>query len=263
MKARITLALVFLLLFGAVRLPFEVRLDEAQREAYFRGASLDLELREQVGQLGFLAALGGFRSLLAAIFWIEAHNAWERLEWGRMAGLFQTVTALQPRSTLYWDIASWHMAWNASVAASHDETQPSEALRQRAQRQYFELGREFLDRGIRNNPDRHVLFERMGVLLRDKFEDHCAAADYFAKAAEFPEAPPYLARFAGYEMAKCEGREREAYDHLRALHELGEDQHLPSLLRYLQDLEEKLGIPEEERIPSDHEEDSAAFHNHS
>lgn len=249
MKVRILLTVGFLLLFGAVRLPLEIRLDEEQRNAFFRGTKFNLELREQVGQMGFLAALGGFRSLLAALFWIEAHNAWERLEWGRMAGLFQTVTSLQPRSTLYWDMAAWHMAWNASVAAMNDENQPSEALRVRAQRQYFDLGRDFLDRGIRNNPDRHVLFERMGSLLRDKYEDHCGAAEMFRKASEFPGAPPYLARFVGYSLAKCPGREREAYDHLRKLYEAGEEQHLPSLLNYLRELEEKLGIPEASRIP--------------
>jgi hypothetical protein len=247
---------VFLVGFGLLRMPWELRLEVEQREAFFRGAELDLELREQVGQLGFLAALGGFRSLLAAVLWVEAHTAWERTEWGRMAGLFNTVTALQPRSLLYWDMAAWHMAWNASVAAMSNPDQPSEVLRERAQRQYFELGRNFLERGLRNNPDRWKLFESMGVLLRDKFEDHCAAGDYFHQAAQFPDAPHYLQRFAGYSWAQCPGREREAYDHLARLWKQGEAQHLPSLLNYLRELEEKLGIPEKERLDIEMPEDS-------
>jgi hypothetical protein len=256
---RAVLVAVLLLGFGLLRLPWELRLENMQREAFFRGAELDLELRESVGQLGFLAALGGFRSLLAAILWIEAHTAWERTEWGRMAGLFNTVTALQPRSLLYWDMAAWHMAWNASVAAMNNPDQPSEILRQRAQRQYFELGRNFLERGLRNNPDRWKLYQSMGVLLRDKFEDHCAAGDYFAKASEFPGAPPFLARFAGYSWAQCPGRERQAYEHLSHLWRMGESQRLPSLINYLRELEEKLGIPEEERVEplKEEAEDSA------
>jgi len=252
---RKVILVLLLLAFGWLRLPYELRLEAEQREAFFRGTEFNLGLREQVGQLGFLAALGGFRSLLAAILWIEAHTAWERTEWGRMAGLFNTVTALQPRSMIYWDMAAWHMAWNASVAAYNNPDQPSEALRIRAQRQYFELGRDFLERGIRNNPDRHTLYERMGTLLRDKFEDHCEAAEHFYKASQFPEAPGYLARFAGYEWAQCEGQERRAYDHLRMLYDKGETQHLPSLVRYLQELEEKLGIPPADRIPSPPEEE--------
>ncbi|MFV0414965.1 MAG: hypothetical protein ACK5NG_01210 [Chthoniobacterales bacterium] len=243
------IVLIALLIFGALKFPFELRLENEQREAFFRGTKFDLSLREQVGQMGFLAALSGFRSLIAAILWIQAHTAWEGTEWGRMAGLFKTVTALQPRSLLYWDMAAWHMAWNASIAALDDPKEPSEALRIRNQRQYFDLGRSFLESGIRNNADNYLLYDRLGILLRDKYEDHCGAADAFAKAAEFPEAPGYIARFAGYEMAKCEGREREAYDLLMKLYNKGEKQHLPSLIKSIQDLEKTLNIPEDQHIP--------------
>jgi hypothetical protein len=245
---RIVLALVAILIFGWIKFPFELRLDAEQRDAYFRGTRLDLSLREQVGQLGFLAALSGFRSIIAAVLWIEAHTAWEKTEWGRMAGLFRTVTTLQPRSLLYWDMAAWHMAWNASIAAFEDPEVPSEIIRQRNQQQYFQLGRDFLETGIRNNPDRFLLYERLGILLRDKFEDSCGAAEAFLKASEFPEAPSYVRRFAGYEMSKCPGREREAYEHLLHLYRQGEQQRLPSLVSYLIELEEKLGIPGEKRI---------------
>lgn len=250
MKRRISFLLVALLLFGAARLPFEVRLQEEQQAIFLRPAVVDMGLREQVGQLGFLAALGGFRSLVASILWIQSHTAWEATEWGRMAALFETIFVLQPRSLIYWDLASWHMAWNAAAAARSNPDQPSEALRQRAERQYQELGRDMLERGIRNNPDRYLLYERMGILLRDKFEDYCGAAEMFAAAAKFPDAPRYLPRMAAYAWAQCPGAERTAYEHLRALYEQGESQHLPALLRYLGEMEEKLGIPVDQRLIS-------------
>ncbi len=140
---RKTIAIALIGVFGFLKAPVENSLDAAQERARLRNAPLDLGLREQVGQMGFLAALSGFRSPLAAYLWIEANNAWERTEWGRMAGLFDTVTTLQPRSLLYWDMAAWHMAWNASIAALRDTSQPSEALRIRNQRQYFKLGRDY------------------------------------------------------------------------------------------------------------------------
>ncbi len=243
-------ALCLLALFGAAMIPVESALDASQRAALLRSTRLDLDLRERVGQMGFLAALSGFRSPLAAILWIEAHTAWEHTEWGRMAALFDTVTTLQPRSLTYWDMAAWHMAWNASVAALNDESVHSEALRQRNQRQYFELGRDILERGIRNNPDSAFLHERMGILLRDKFEDHCGAAKAFARAASLPGSMPYVARFAAYELSKCPGHEREAYDKLRALYLSGENQRLPTLLAIIEKLEKELDIPEAERLPS-------------
>lgn len=249
MTWRLPAACALVLAIGAATLPLQVRISEEAAQAHFRQTPLTLGLREQIGQSGFLAALSGFRSPLAAILWIEAHTAWENTEWGRMAGLFNTVTTLQPRSLPYWDMSAWHMAWNASIAALNNTRQPSEALRIRAQRGYIALGRDFLERGIRNNPDRPQLYIQLGVLLRDKLEDHCGAAEAFLKAATFPDAPAYAARFAGYEMAKCPGREREAYDHLRTLYEKGESQRLPSLVNLLREMEIKLAIPESQRLP--------------
>ena len=58
-----------------------------------------------------------------------------------------------------------------------------------------------------------------------------------------------LKRFAAYELSHCEGREREAYDRLSALHTAGESERLPTLIRLLKDLEIKLAIPPAQRIP--------------
>lgn len=249
MKRKV-IAIGLVALFGLAKWPFEAALDQAQKAAHLRKTALDLNLRAQVSQMGFLAALSGFRSPLAAFLWIEAHNAWEKTQWGRMAGLFNTVTTLQPRSKLYWDMAAWHMAWNASVAALNDESQPSEAMRIRNQRQYFALGREYLERGIASNPDSYFLYAALARLLVDKLEDHCGAAEYYAKAAAFPDAPPFIARAAGYEMAKCPGREREAYDLLRQLYDRGPEERKPTLITTLKELEKKLDVPPAERIDS-------------
>ena len=165
-----------------------------------------------------------------------------------MAGLFQSVTSLQPRSLVYWDLASLHMAWNASIAARENPQEPSEFLRLRAEREYHELGRDFLLRGIANYPDPHVLHERLGIMLRDKFNDRCGAADAFATAAEKPGAPPYVKRLVAYELAACPGREREAYQKLRAIYSLGEEERMPSVISLINQLEAQLNIPAAERL---------------
>jgi hypothetical protein len=247
---RKTIAIAFLGVFGLIKAPVENSLEAAQVRARLRNAPLDLQVREQVGQMGFLAALSGFRSPLAAYLWIEANNAWERTEWGRMAGLFDTVTTLQPRSLLYWDMAAWHMAWNASIAALRDTSQPSEALRIRNQRQYFKLGRDYLERGIKNNPESSFLYRSLAILLRDKFEDHCGAGEAFLKASRLPDAPPYTTRFAGYELAKCPGREKTAYELLKSIYDQGPDGRKPTLIATLQELEKKLDVPKAQRINS-------------
>ena len=247
---RSLMAVLLLAVFGAFLIPWQSELQRTAQAAHFRTTPLTLGLREQIGQSGFLAALSGFRAPVAAFLWIDAHTAWERTEWGRMAGLFNTVTTLQPHTLLYWDNAAWHMAWNASAAALQDVKQKSEVLRERARRQYIQLGREILENGIRNNPDSYLLYERLGILLRDKMEDHAAAADAFSKAASFHDAPAYMHRFAAYEMAKVPGREPEAYDLLLSLYRQGEKQRMPSAVAKLRELEVKLDIPREQRITS-------------
>lgn len=236
-------------LFGAAKLPAEHAISEAHRHLHFRAVDFNLGLREQIGQLGFIAALSGFRSLVADALFIQAHVAWERTEWGRVLLLFRQVTTLQPRALLFWDMAAWHMAWNASTAALNDPAQPRLALRIKAQREYFQLGKDFLERGIKNNPDRPQLYEAMARLYRDKYNDHERAAEFFGKAAGLPGAPTYTKRFAAYELAQCAGHEREAYDQLHALYDFGEKERLPTLLRRLKELELKLDIPLDQRIP--------------
>jgi hypothetical protein len=238
-----------LALFGAARLPMEHAIAKEHRRLHFRVVDFNLDLREQLGQLGFVAALSGFRSLVADALFIQAHVAWERTEWGRVLLLFRQVTTLQPRALLFWDMAAWHMAWNASTAALNDRSQPRLALRIKAQREYFALGRDFLERGIKNNPDRPQLYEALARLYRDKYNDHEHAAEFFAKAASLPGAPSYVKRFAAYELAQCPGREREAYDRLHVLYHSGEKERVPTLLRRLKELEIKLDIPSEQRIP--------------
>src|SRR6266446_3138494 len=240
---RPVLVLVMVLAFGVMKLPTERALFVQHRQLHLRDVEFNLDLREKIGQLGFIAALSGFRSIVADALFIQAHVAWEQTEWGRVLLLFRRVTTLQPRTILFWDMAAWHMAWNASVAALNDPAQPRLALRIKAQREYFQLGKDFLERGIQNNPERPQLYEALARLYRDKYIDHEHAAEFFAKAAALPGAPSYEKRFAAYELSHCEGREREAYEGLRRLYDLGENERLPTLLSRLKDLEIKLDIP--------------------
>ncbi|HEY8903125.1 MAG TPA: hypothetical protein VIM48_05430 [Chthoniobacterales bacterium] len=245
---RAAIAILLLLIFGGVRLPLEIRLAQEQQAAGFHSTALNLPLREQIGQAGFIAALSGFRSLVAAYLWIEANSAFENVEWGRMAGLFQTVTTLQPKSILYWGMSGWHMAWNASVNAYEDKSQPSEALRMRAQRQYWNLGRKFFEDGLKANPDSGELWAQYGDLLRQKYEDHEGAFHAYQMASTKPDARPQYRREAGYELAAIPGKEREAYQFLKSIYDMGPSQRMSSVIHDLKVLEEKLGIPPDQRI---------------
>ena len=246
---RAALVIIGLILWGVAKLPAEHALHDMRTRSHSSYAPFDLALREQIGQLGFVAAFSGLRAVAADFLFIQAHVAWERTEWSRVLLIFRQVTTLQPHGILFWDMAAWHMAWNASAAALNDPSQPRLALRIKQQREYFDLGRDFLERGIRNNPDRAELYEAMARLYREKYNDHLRAAEYFAKAAEKPGAHSYARRFAGYELSYCEGHEREAYDSLSQLYASGPQERLPTLISRLKFLEDKLNIPLDQRIP--------------
>jgi hypothetical protein len=246
---RLLLVVGIIGVLGTIKLPVERQLAATHRQMRFRTTELSLGLREQIGQLGFIAALSGFRSLVSDLLFIQAHVAWEQTQWGRLLLLLREATTLQPRSVLFWEMAAWHMAWNASVAASNDPAQPRRALRVKAQREYFALGKDFLERGIKNNPDRPELYEALARLYRDKYHNHERAAEYFTEAAQRPSAPSYEKRFSAYELSYCEGREREAYARLRGLYLTGENERLPTLIARLKFLEDKLHIPNEQRMP--------------
>src|SRR5438132_13660987 len=246
---RTAVVLAVLVGLGALKLPIERNLSTLHRQEHFHGVEFNLDLREKLGQLGFIAALSGFRAIVADALFIKAFSAWENTEWGRMLLLFRHMTTLQPRVLLFWYTAAWHMAWNASVAAMNDRTQPRLALRIKAQREYFALSKDFLERGIKNNPGRPQLYESLARLYKEKYQDHARASEFFAKAAAIPGAPSYDKRFSAYELSYCEGREREAYQRLRQLYDTGENERLPTLITRLKFLENKLNIAQDQRIP--------------
>jgi len=241
-------AILMLLVFGWIRLPFEIALEKEGRDAYFHGVKFDLSLRQRLSQTSFVAALSGFRVLVAEALFLHAHALWQDVNWGGMKADFDAMTALEPRCILFWDQASWHMAYNASIAVYEDKSQPREALRAKAQRDYWLLGEDYLLRGIANNPDVPNLYISLGNLYRYKFQDHCRAAEAYGQAANIPGAPVYAHRFAVYELAECPGHDREAYEKLLALYKKGEAERLPTLLKWLGILQEKLNVPAAQKI---------------
>jgi len=237
-----------LVAFGVAKLPFEHALTRDLHAAHFLQYQLNLDVRAQVGQMGFVAALSGYRAVVADYLWIKNYEAWTRTEWGRMKFLMDAVTMLQPRAMTFWDDAAWHMAWNAGVAARENPHEPSELLRMKAEREYIETGERYLLEGIKHNPDRARLYERLGDLYARKMFDHCRAAEAYAQAAAHPDAMPYVKREGAFELAKCPGHEREAYDLLMRLYRLSERERVPTLLRLIERFQTELNIPAEERV---------------
>ena len=211
------LACGILLLWGGVKITWEKAMTHSQRKATygFTGPTA-VAIREKLGQGLALAALGGFRGLAANALMLQAHGAWEEQQWVRVRSSLELATLLQPRVAVFWDTASWHLAWNAAVAAERYSGETSETRRRLEARRWVEAGRSLLERGTKAVPERALLFQRLGDLYWQRLEDYQAAADCYRQAIAKGDAPPYLERFVGYALDKA-GDKRGALAYFREL----------------------------------------------
>ncbi len=235
--------------FGCLKTAAEHNLLTVQRSAGFQLATLSGQTRTQLGQTGFVAALSGFRALMADLLWIRAGSAFDRTEWPRMQMLLHAATQLQPRAVVFWEMAHFHMAYDASHSMRLNvRQQPVAALRRVAELEYVQIGEDFLKAGLVFNPESATLWQRLGELYSRRRDDPARASAAYAEAARKPGALGFLRRMAAYELAKVPGKDREAYEQLRSLYLEGEPQRLPNLVRLLRQLEEKLAVPEAARV---------------
>lgn len=175
---------------------------------------------------------------------LRAYDYFETRKWHDLAETYDIIVELAPNTRYYRENGSWHLAYNAAADYQQDSRLP--ALRRReAWKEAIIRGREFLEAGIRNNPDDWHLWADLGHLLEDpqKIPDHAAATEAFRSAWETGKAPLFVRRFYFYSLARITGRQSEA---LALGRELFRDPHnrLPTLLAVLFALETRAGTAE-------------------
>ena len=205
--------------FGALRLPVEQRVTRSLTGHGLLPERLALGTREKLGQTGAVVALGGLRTLIAALLNLRAYGFFEQQDWFRLEDTFHTIVTLAPRSIYYWDTGAWHLAYNAASYYQSEGAPDTPALRRRhLWRDAIQRGIALLERGIRNNPDSWVLPYRLGRLHDDplKLTNHPEAARWFEYAIA-RGAPPYARRALLWSIARIPGRERETLAYARQL----------------------------------------------
>ncbi len=179
---------------------------------------MEITTSERIGQTSSAVALGGLRTLVATFFNLRAFTYFTEQRWTDVASTFDTIVDLAPRTRYYWETGSWHLAYNAASYYINDSKLPP-LRRREAWRFSIISGREFLERGIRNNPDDWSLHANLGMLLSDSnkfpaFRDtnatFSAAAEAYRKAAATGKARGYVRRSWFYSLARISGRETEA-----------------------------------------------------
>ena len=212
-----------------------------------------LEWRSLEGALGqglSLGLLGGFRALAADLLWLRANARWERNDLPGTQAALQLVGAVDPRPVAFWlngarmigyDMPCWRIEALGGEAAL-----PATVVRHVHDEQ-ARAAIAHLEKAFAHHPDHPLLHIEIANLLLQKLGDRPRAAERYRLAALQPTAPFYAARVYA-ELLRQQGREREAYEWLVALHPtLPPARENPqamadTVLARIRELEEKLAL---------------------
>lgn len=197
----------------------------------------------------FAAVFGELRGLVADGLWLRTYEAWAREDGPATRRLIRLVTTVDERPLCFWVDGARMLAydvpqWRTGGAGSRNSAKNSAAD-----------ALHLLEDARRCHPDSALLcVETANVQLHVR-GDLAAAATWYRKAAACPDAPPFAARIYA-ELLQRQGRYREAYAWLRALHptlrpEVPDAMPEVVLLR-IRRLEDLLAVPAENRYLSSH-----------
>jgi hypothetical protein len=241
-------ALAVLFALGIAKLPLEQACTQHLRQAKLLTAPLALGLRENLSQMGFAASLGGLRSLVASITYLQAYHEWENVNWAKVDSLLQLTTSLQPGYCNYWDDASWQMAYNAASYYLYDEKlQP--IVRGKLYEEHVRRGIAILKEGLRYLPDDARLWNSLAEIYERRSHEPEFAAEAYLQVYRLSQNNRYW-RFAAYQFAQSATPAlwQRAYSMLRESYH-SPKQRTPSLIDTIKKLEAKLNIPFPQRIP--------------
>lgn len=204
-----------------------------------------------LGQSISLAVLGGWRTLVADVAWLQMYACWERRDWVAVDTLVRSVSAIDPAPLYFWlngarimacDFPAWRIAalgGNQAVPAS---------VQTRIGREQATAGLAFLADGMAYHPASSELWVERAAIELHRLGDPAAAAESYRRAWQLPHAPYYAARLHA-QLLRQIGRPREALTWLVQLHPA-----LPRaepaaaadvVLERIRELEEELRVPPE------------------
>ncbi len=182
-------------------------------------ARVNLEAREKLGQTGYAVALGGLRSLIAALINLKTFNShYAYQEWYELEKNYELITSLSPHVSYYWEAAFWHMGYNA-YSDYRDKPGIPPLRRKHIQKQFFHKATSFAHKGIRLNPENWRLWRELGLLYGNdnKLPDYQKSADAYQQALEIPGSPQYLKRAQLYSLIKLPEKQKEAWKLLQSI----------------------------------------------
>ncbi|MEO0413357.1 MAG: hypothetical protein AAF226_00235 [Verrucomicrobiota bacterium] len=246
LKYKLITVFLGLILFGVLRTPFEEHSRTELESAGFLLPTPGANALDQMSQSTLMGTLGGLRSLVATYLVLEAYTHFSNQEWDENKKDLVAVTHLEPNDETHWVSLIWNRGINATADMETRENLPK-FERDRLFNEYALDAIELGKKGLIQVPDSIPLRIQIAEVYREKLKDYCGAAEMYRQMLGQPREPAYAERFYGYFLAEC-GEHTKAYQWLLRLYMEGDHQHTPSLLKYIEDLEQLLEIPTPSRI---------------
>ena len=247
---KVTLALIFLLVSGLARMPLERPLAREMRTANILAEPLDAQTSQAIGQTSAAIALGGLRSLVAAVLnFSKVLTAWQNQDWLHMFNTFQQIHTLQPKTAYYWEAAAAYAA-DDGYSDYGDRIGVPESQRALRRDEFFNKGISYLDQGIENLPENLSLRKMKARILSDPYKpehlDLAAATRVLDEAVKLDSVTAIVRRTRLYHMSRVPSRRREALTLARELY-ADPTMRLPTLQSTLFTLQKE--FPDEQAIP--------------
>ncbi len=174
--------LVFAVAFGFARAPLENRLTERLQGAHLLPALPEQQVMDQMRQSVLLGTLGGLRSLISTFLGLKVYNHFADREWEELLETYEIILALEPREEAHWDMASWHLGYNATADMSKNPfLNEFEAEQRRIE--FAWQGIRLAERGIEALPESVKIRRRLAGIYESRLKDNCAAADIWGEIA--------------------------------------------------------------------------------
>lgn len=243
--------LLVLLLLGLLTRPVE-----APAWQFVQSGQPEMKLEAIEGALGqglVIGVLGGFRAILADLFWIRTNTIWERRDRIKLDAMIRLVTTLDPRPEFFWINGSRMIAYDVPNWRIQEEggyTEVPEVRQQAIDLEQAEQAFDLIDEALEFHPDRAKLYLEKAQIYLNRLKDDANAAEWFLKASRQEDAPYFAARIYA-ELLRRQGKDAEAYTFLKDLHNTLPDVPFAQkgiILQRIRELEGSLNVPFWERF---------------
>ena len=207
-------------------------------------------VKDALGQGVTVGLLGGFRAIVADLFWIRTNTVWETYDLPGTQTLIKLVTAIDPRPLYFWLNGSRMIAydmpnWRIDAAGGYEAV--PDPVKRRFDEEQSSVGVKYLNDALSFHPGEPLLILEIGNIYLNRLKDVETAAKYYLEASKRPGAPYYAARIYA-ELLRRLDRKAEAYAFLKQLHPtLPKDDDMaqsPVVLQRIRELEDELSVPE-------------------